>query len=61
MTKEILERIEALFREKLQQKTSWGRNDVLIIYKEAQAAALMEFVNKPVPSFEPRYPYDNTR
>lgn len=40
--KELLQRIEVLFTEKLQTKTGWGRNEILAAYKEAVSEALME-------------------
>ena len=42
MNKQLLQRIEELFAEKLQAKTGWGRNEVLAAYKDAVREALME-------------------
>ena len=42
--KQLLQRIEVLFTEKLQAKTGWGRNEILAIYKEAVSEALMEML-----------------
>lgn len=44
MNKQLLQRIEVLFTEKLQAKTGWGRNEILAIYKEAVSEALMEML-----------------
>lgn len=45
MNKELLIRIEQIFNQKLEAKTSWGRNDVKDIYKQAVNEALMELLN----------------
>ena len=42
MNKELLKRIDVIFVEKLQAKTSWGRNDVLNIYRESVNEAILE-------------------
>ena len=42
MNKKLIERITELFTEKLQAKTGWGRNDVLVIYKESVSEAILE-------------------
>lgn len=44
MNKEILKRIKELFTEKLQEKTGWGRNEVIQIYEESVTEALMELL-----------------
>lgn len=44
MNKQLLQRIEQLFNEKLQAKTDWGRNKVMAIYREAVSEALMELL-----------------
>lgn len=44
MNKQLLQRIEQLFNEKLQAKTGWGRNEVMAAYKEAVTEALMELL-----------------
>ena len=44
MNKQLLQRIEVLFTEKLQAKTGWGRNEILALYKEAVSEALMEML-----------------
>lgn len=46
MNKKLLIRIEELFEEKLQEKTGWGRNDVLKIYKESVNEAILELLDK---------------
>lgn len=45
MNKKLLARIEEIFNQKLQEKTSWGRNDVKDIYKQAVNEALMELLD----------------
>lgn len=45
MNKKILQRIEEIFNLKLQAKTSWGKNEVAILYKEAVNEALLEFIS----------------
>lgn len=45
MNKKILQKIEEIFIAKLQSKTSWGKNEVVILYKEAVNEALLEFIN----------------
>ena len=42
--KEMVKRIQEIFFEKLQEKTSWGRNDLKSMYTEAVNEALLEFV-----------------
>jgi hypothetical protein len=42
MNKELLTRIEQIFTEKLQEKTGWGRNQILTIYKESVNEAILE-------------------
>ncbi len=44
MNKEIILRIQVIFFEKLEAKTSWGRNDLKQLYTEAQNEAMMEFI-----------------
>ena len=41
-TKELLKRIEEIFIEKLKSKTGWGRNEILMCYKDAVNDALLE-------------------
>lgn len=40
--KQLLLRIQSLFEQKLQAKTSWGRIELMGIYKEAVSEAIME-------------------
>lgn len=46
MNKKLLERIEAIFTEKLQAKTGWGRNEILAAYKDSVNEALMELLDQ---------------
>ena len=41
-TKELIKRIEEIFIEKLKSKTGWGRNEILMCYKDAVNDALLE-------------------
>lgn len=45
MNKKLIKRIEEIFTEKLQLKTGWGRNDILIIYKESVNEAILELLD----------------
>ena len=45
MNRKLIERIEEIFTDKLQEKTGWGRNDVLKVYKEAVNEALLELID----------------
>lgn len=44
MSKQLLKRIEEIFNQKLQLKTGWGRNEIILIYKESVAEAIIEFI-----------------
>jgi hypothetical protein len=44
-TKDLLKRIEAIFHEKLQSKTGWGRNEITGIYQASVNEALMELAD----------------
>jgi hypothetical protein len=46
MNKELLNRIEELFKERLSTKTSWGRDQVLLQYQSAVSDALTELLDK---------------
>lgn len=45
MNKKLIQRIEELFKQKLMAKTSWGRNEVMAIHKEAVAEASLEIID----------------
>ncbi len=45
MNKEILDAIEALFYDKLQAKTGWGKNDVIQLYKDCVLEILKNYIN----------------
>lgn len=40
--KDLLKRIEEIFTLKLQRKTGWGKNEILVEYKNAVNEALLE-------------------
>lgn len=42
--KKILNRIEEIFKDKLQTKTGWGRNEVLAAYKDSVIQAMAETI-----------------
>lgn len=42
MNKKLLKRIDELFEQKLQEKTGWGRNDILKVYRESVNEAILE-------------------
>lgn len=42
MNKQLLKRIEEIFTKKLQTKTGWGKNEILVLYKEAVNEAVLE-------------------
>lgn len=46
MNKKLLARIEAIFTEKLQAKTGWGRNEILAAYRESVNEALLELLDQ---------------
>jgi hypothetical protein len=46
MNKALIERIEEIFKEKLQVKTGFGRNEILILYKDSVNQAVLEFIDK---------------
>ena len=41
----LLLRIEKIFTEKLSRKTGWGKNEVLVAYKDSVKEALMEMLD----------------
>lgn len=45
MNKKLLERIEEIFAAKLEAKTGWGKNEVLVLYKDSVKEALMELID----------------
>jgi len=46
MNKKLLALIQKHFEEKLAGKTGWGKNEVLIAYKEAVSEALLEIMDE---------------
>ena len=44
-TKELLQRIEKLFTDKLSRKTGWGKNEILVVFKDSVKEALMEMID----------------
>lgn len=45
MNKKILSMIEELFLLKLQDKNSWGKNEVAVLYKDCVITILKEFID----------------
>lgn len=44
MNLKLIKRIEELFKEALQEKTGWGRNEILTIYKDCVVQATLEII-----------------
>lgn len=42
MNLKLIRRIEELFKEALSAKTGWGRNEILIAYKDCVITATLE-------------------
>jgi len=42
----LLRRIEAIFEMKISKKTGWGKNELMIAYKEAVNEALIEHIEE---------------
>ena len=40
--KELIKRIEEVFIQKLQQKTGWGKNEIICLHKEAVNEVILE-------------------
>jgi hypothetical protein len=45
MNKEILDKIQALFFTRLEDKTGWGKNDIKQLYIECQLEILKQYIN----------------
>ncbi|MBT9138987.1 MAG: hypothetical protein DDT31_01567 [Syntrophomonadaceae bacterium] len=43
----LLQRIEEIFTEKLSRKTGWGKNEVLVAYRDSVKEALIEMIDPP--------------
>ena len=41
-TKDLIQKIEEIFIQKLQQKTGGGRNEIINLYKDAVIEAVLE-------------------
>lgn len=46
MNKTLLDRIKELFKQKLQAKTGWGRNEILAAYDEAVTEAVLQMLEE---------------
>jgi hypothetical protein len=46
MNKELLKRIKELFQQKLQAKTGWGRNEIMVEYSDAVNEAIVELLSE---------------
>ena len=44
MNKELLAKIKAKFEARLQEKTGWGRNEIMAIYNDCVTEALLEML-----------------
>lgn len=47
-TSELLKEIEHAFDEKLNEKTSWGRNELKTVYQSVVNNVLLQIANKMV-------------
>lgn len=45
MNRKLIELIKTKFKERLQAKTGWGRNDVIAEFEAAVADALLEMLD----------------
>ena len=45
MNKKLIKRIQEIFESKLQSKTSWGRNEIIILHNEAITEATLELID----------------
>lgn len=45
MNKKLIQRIEEIFTAKLQSKTGWGKNEILVLYKESVTEACLELID----------------
>lgn len=46
MNKKLLDLIKAKFQARLQEKTGWGRNDVISVYEQCVAEACLEILDQ---------------
>lgn len=46
MNKELIQRIEELFEKKIGRKTGWGKNEIMIEFKNAVNEATLEVIDK---------------
>jgi len=46
MDEKLLDKIDAIFEQKLQAKTGWGRKDVLMIYQQAKGEAALALLKE---------------
>lgn len=44
-TKQILDKVEELFNKKVEQKNSWGKNELKLVIKEVQVEILNIIIN----------------
>ena len=44
MNKKLIARIEEIFFQKLKEKTGWGRNEIMSLYKDAVNEAILEIL-----------------
>ena len=44
-SKNLLKRIDEIFEQKLQEKTGWGKNDVLKAYRESVNEAILDLLD----------------
>lgn len=44
MNKQLLKRIDEIFISKLEEKNSWGKNEVIRLYRESVNEAIIELL-----------------
>lgn len=44
--KQLIERIEEIFTQKLEAKTGWGRNEIKLAFKDAVMQASLELIDE---------------
>jgi hypothetical protein len=42
---DILERLERIFEEKISKKTGWGKNEIMMVYRESVQEVLLEIID----------------
>lgn len=48
LNQEILTNIEIAFFEKISEKSNWGKNQIMDLYKDSQISVLKTLIDKPI-------------